>query len=169
MHACLLQIYNHDPPLFIQLWFILDNQLWSCAALLFRIKIDLSSCLRHAFGYILFTCFKAPEWYSDCRQIACCSYMSFDWLWGRKYGTVWYHLACSGFYLTVFILCQFQRKLTGTLRIQPRVLSQLCSACCVFGVTCWFYVNRFQELSAILSPLGLYGGNQKSKIPLLAN
>jgi hypothetical protein len=27
----------------------------------------------------------------------------------------------------------------------------------------------FQEMTAILSPLGLYGGNQKSKIPLLAN
>jgi hypothetical protein len=27
----------------------------------------------------------------------------------------------------------------------------------------------FQEMAAILSPLGLYGGNQKSKIPLLAN
>jgi hypothetical protein len=26
----------------------------------------------------------------------------------------------------------------------------------------------FQEVAAILSPLGLYGGNQKSKIPLLA-
>jgi hypothetical protein len=26
-----------------------------------------------------------------------------------------------------------------------------------------------QEMAAILSPLGLYGGNQKSKIPLLAN
>jgi hypothetical protein len=27
----------------------------------------------------------------------------------------------------------------------------------------------FQEMAAILSPLGLYGGNRKSKIPLLAN
>jgi hypothetical protein len=27
----------------------------------------------------------------------------------------------------------------------------------------------FQEMAAILSPLGLYEGNQKSKIPLLAN
>jgi hypothetical protein len=27
----------------------------------------------------------------------------------------------------------------------------------------------FQELPAILSPLGLYGGNRKSKMPLLAN
>jgi hypothetical protein len=27
----------------------------------------------------------------------------------------------------------------------------------------------FQEMVAILSPLGLYGGNQKSKLPLLAN
>jgi hypothetical protein len=27
----------------------------------------------------------------------------------------------------------------------------------------------FQEMAAILSPLGLYGGNRKFKIPLLAN
>jgi hypothetical protein len=27
----------------------------------------------------------------------------------------------------------------------------------------------FQEMDAILSPHGLYGGNQKSKIPLLNN
>jgi hypothetical protein len=27
----------------------------------------------------------------------------------------------------------------------------------------------FQKMAAILSPLGLYGGNQKSKMPLLAN
>jgi hypothetical protein len=27
----------------------------------------------------------------------------------------------------------------------------------------------FQEIAAILSPLGLCGGNRKSKIPLLAN
>jgi hypothetical protein len=27
----------------------------------------------------------------------------------------------------------------------------------------------FQELAAILSLLGLYGGNRKSKIPLVAN
>jgi hypothetical protein len=27
----------------------------------------------------------------------------------------------------------------------------------------------FQEMDAILSPLGLYVGNRKSKIPLLAN
>jgi hypothetical protein len=26
----------------------------------------------------------------------------------------------------------------------------------------------FQEMVAVLSPLGLYGGNRKSKIPLLA-
>jgi hypothetical protein len=27
----------------------------------------------------------------------------------------------------------------------------------------------FQKMAAILSPLGLYGGNLKTKIPLLAN
>jgi hypothetical protein len=28
---------------------------------------------------------------------------------------------------------------------------------------------EFQEIAVILSPLGLYGGNRKCKIPLLAN
>jgi hypothetical protein len=37
------------------------------------------------------------------------------WLHNRKYGTVWYHPASSRFYLTIFILCQFPGKLTGTL------------------------------------------------------
>jgi hypothetical protein len=39
-------------------------------------KIDLSSRLRHAFGYILFSRFKVPEWYLICWQIAFRSYMS---------------------------------------------------------------------------------------------
>jgi hypothetical protein len=38
-----------------------------------------------------------------------------NWLHSRKYGTVWYHPASSRFYLTIFILCQFQGKLTGTI------------------------------------------------------
>jgi hypothetical protein len=66
-----------------------------------------------------------PEWCSDYRQIACCSYMSFDWLCIRKYGTVWYHPASSRFYLTIFILCQFQGNWLARFRIRPRVLSQL--------------------------------------------
>jgi hypothetical protein len=49
----------------------------------------------------------------------------FDWLCSRKYGTIWYHPTSSRFYLTIFILCQFQGKLTVTLRIRQRVLSQL--------------------------------------------
>jgi hypothetical protein len=38
-----------------------------------------------------------------------------NWLHSRKYGTFWYHPASSRFYLTIFMLCQFQGKLTGTL------------------------------------------------------
>jgi hypothetical protein len=38
-----------------------------------------------------------------------------NWLYSSKYGTVWYHPASFRFYLTVFILCQFHRKMTSTL------------------------------------------------------
>jgi hypothetical protein len=34
----------------------------------------------------------------------------FNWLYSRKYGTVWYHPTSFRFYLTVFILCQYQGK-----------------------------------------------------------
>jgi hypothetical protein len=39
----------------------------------------------------------------------------FNLLYSRKYGIVGYYPASSMFYLTAFILCQFQGKLTGTL------------------------------------------------------
>jgi hypothetical protein len=62
-----------------------------------------------------------------------------NWIYSRKYGTVWYHLASSRFYLTVLIRCQFHVKLTGTLPdsdaratcVKPANL-----ACCVLGVRC---------------------------------
>jgi hypothetical protein len=38
-----------------------------------------------------------------------------NWLHSRKYGTAWYHPTSSRFYLTIFILYQFQGKLTGML------------------------------------------------------
>jgi hypothetical protein len=61
-----------------------------------------------------------------------------NWLYSRKYRTVWYHPASSRFYLIVFILCQFQGKLTSTLPDStpgPRV--KLANpACCVLGVRC---------------------------------
>jgi hypothetical protein len=65
----------------------------------------------------------------------CCS----NWLYSRKYGTVWYHPASSRFYLTVFILCQFQGKLTGTLPdfdARAMCVKPANSACCVLGVWC---------------------------------
>jgi hypothetical protein len=74
------------------------------------------SCLHHTFGYALFTCFISSrmmfELLTDSLFVAICRS---NWLYSRKYGTVWYHRASSRFYLTIFILCQFQGKLTGTL------------------------------------------------------
>jgi hypothetical protein len=67
-----------------------------------------------------------------------------NWLYSRKYGTVWYHPASSKFYQTVFILCQFQGKLTGTLPnfdTRATCVKPANPACCVLGVRCWFYVN----------------------------
>jgi hypothetical protein len=87
-----------------------------------RFFIMLTSCIR-LYPVYMFYQFPNDVQIAD-RQlvVAICR---FDWLRSRKYGTVWYHLASSRFYLTFFILCQFQGKLTGTLRIRPRVLSQL--------------------------------------------
>jgi hypothetical protein len=54
-----------------------------------------------------------------------------------KYGTVWYHPASSRFYLTIFILCQFLRKLTGTLPdsdARATCVKLANPACCVLGV-----------------------------------
>jgi hypothetical protein len=68
-----------------------------------------------------------------------------NWLYSRKYGTVWYHPASSRFYLIVFILCQFREKLTGTLLVfdtRATCVKPDNPACCVLGVRCWFYVNR---------------------------
>jgi hypothetical protein len=62
-----------------------------------------------------------------------------NWLYSRKYGTVWYPPASSRFYLTVFILCQFQGKLTGTLPdsdARATCVKPTNSACYVLGVRC---------------------------------
>jgi hypothetical protein len=67
-----------------------------------------------------------------------------NWLHSRKYGTVWYHPTSSRFYLTVFILCQFQGKLTGTLpdsNARATCVKPANPACCVLDVRCRFYVN----------------------------
>jgi hypothetical protein len=62
-----------------------------------------------------------------------------NWLYSHKYGTVWYHRASSRFYLTVFILSQFQEKLTGTLPDSDALatcVKPANSACHVLGVRC---------------------------------
>jgi hypothetical protein len=44
------------------LLFILEDRSWFRArAILFKIKTDLSSCLRHPFGYVLFYVLKFPN------------------------------------------------------------------------------------------------------------
>jgi hypothetical protein len=60
-------------------------------------------------------------------------------LYSRKYGTVWYYPASSRFYLTIFILCQFQGKLIGTLPdfdARATCVKPANRACCVLGVRC---------------------------------
>jgi hypothetical protein len=103
-------------------------------------KDQFSSCLRHTFGYTLFTCFICSrmmfELLTHSLIVAICHS---NWLHSRKYGTVWYHPASSRFYLIVFILCQFQGKLTGMLLdsdAQATCVKPANSACCVLGVRC---------------------------------
>jgi hypothetical protein len=103
-------------------------------------KDRFSSCLRHTFGCALFTCFISSrmmfELLTDSLFVAICRS---NWLYSRKYGNVWYHPASSSFYLTVFILCQFQGKLTGTLPdsdTRATCVKPANSACCVLGVRC---------------------------------
>jgi hypothetical protein len=63
----------------------------------------------------------------------------FNWLYSRKYGTVWYHSASSRFYLIVFILRLFQGKLIGTLpdfNARATCVKPANPACCVLGVRC---------------------------------
>jgi hypothetical protein len=92
-----------------------------------RSFVMLTSC----FGYILFSCFKAPEWYLNCWQIACCSYMSFYLAFSRKYGTVWYHPASSKFVSNYF---------SSFVSFQENWLARFGSGTCVkpasFGLMC---------------------------------
>jgi hypothetical protein len=119
----------------------LKNRSWSRAAMLFRQR----PIFHHAYVmHSAISCLHVLELPNDVQiadRLLVVAICYFDWLCSHKYGTVWYHPAISSFYITVFILCQFQGKLSGTLRIRQRVLSQLCSACCVLDVRCWFYVN----------------------------
>jgi hypothetical protein len=78
----------------------------------------LHTCLRHTFGSALFTRFinsrMMLKLLTDSLFVAICRS---NWLYSCKYGTVWYHPTSSRFYLTVFILCQFQGKLLPRFRI----------------------------------------------------
>jgi hypothetical protein len=109
-------------------------------------KDRFSSCLHHTFGYTLFTCSISYRMMNKLLTgslfVAICRS---NWLHSRKYGTVWYHPASYKFYLTIFILCQFQGKLTGTLPDSDAwamCVKPADSACCVLGVRCWFYINK---------------------------
>jgi hypothetical protein len=62
MHACLLHIYNRALLYLSCLLFILEDRSWLCARAIFvQVKTDLSSRLRHPFGYVLFYTLKLPN------------------------------------------------------------------------------------------------------------
>jgi hypothetical protein len=140
MYACLLQIHDHASLLFNLSCFILDNWSWLRAVTLSKLRPIFSSCLRHPFGSTLFTCFINSRMMlnllTDSLFVAICHS---NWLYSRKYGTVWYYPTSSRFYLIDFILCQFQGKLTGTLPdfdARATCVKPANSACCVLGVRC---------------------------------
>jgi hypothetical protein len=95
--------------------FILDNRSWSYAVMLskqrpiFHHAYVIHSAMFYLYALLFRMVFKLL---ADSLFVAICH---LGWFLGRKYGTVWYHLASSMFYLILFILCQFQGKLTGTL------------------------------------------------------
>jgi hypothetical protein len=124
-------LFHHDLSLVISHGYVLQCCLN---------KDRFLSCLRHTFGYALFTCFIGSRMtfglLADSLFVAICRS---NWLYSCKYGTVWYHPASSRFYLTFFILCQFQGKLTGTLLdsdARATCVKPANSACCVLGVRC---------------------------------
>jgi hypothetical protein len=63
MHAYLLHIYDHDFTLFIVYCYLSSRMGHDFAhvRVFVQIEIDLSSCLRHPFGYILFYTLKLPN------------------------------------------------------------------------------------------------------------
>jgi hypothetical protein len=102
-----------------------------------------TSHIRQYSVYMLFiNCRMRFKLLTDSLFIAICRS---NWLHSRKYGIVWYHPASSRFYLTIFILCQFQWKLTGTLpdsNARATCVKLANPACCVLDVRCWFYINK---------------------------
>jgi hypothetical protein len=47
-----------------------------CTGNVIQTKTDLSSCICHPFGYVLFYVFKAPKWFLIYWQMASHSHMS---------------------------------------------------------------------------------------------
>jgi hypothetical protein len=103
--------------------------------------------LTHTFGSVLFTRFiNSRMMFRLLTDSLFVAIRRSNWLYSRKHRTAWYHPASSRFYLTVFILCQFQGKLTGTLLdsdARATCVKPANPACCVLGVRCWFYVNIY--------------------------
>jgi hypothetical protein len=78
-------------------------------------KDRLPSCLRHPFGSIAFFFYKFPNGFQFIDRLLYIAMCHPIWLYGRKYGTVWYHPASSKlWYLTALSFVNFQEKLTGT-------------------------------------------------------
>jgi hypothetical protein len=123
------------------LLFILEDRSWSCAraTLLKQRPIFCHAHVIHSSIFCL--CSKVTEWSLTCWQIASRSYMSSYMAFSHKYGTVWYHPASSKlWHLTALPFVNF-RKIDCHALESIRVLSQLCSACCVLSAGCGFCVN----------------------------
>jgi hypothetical protein len=95
-------------------------------------KTDLSSCLRHAFGYTLFSSFEVPEWHLICWQIAFRSYMSSYMAFKPQ---IWNCLVPPGKFQVLvsnyfFILCQFQENWLA------RFGTSSCVKLALFGLLC---------------------------------
>jgi hypothetical protein len=139
MHACLLHIYNHAFTLFVLIVIYPKKLVMAMREQCYLNRDRSFVVLTSRIRLYPVSCFKALEWYLNCWQIACCSYMSFYWLSSRKYGTVWYHPASSMFYLTIFILWQFQENWLA--RFGSGTCFKRGSACCVLGARCRFCIN----------------------------
>jgi hypothetical protein len=95
-------LFHHDLSLVISHGYVLQCCLN---------KGRFSSCLRHTFVYALFICFISSRitfgLLADSLFVAICRS---NWLYSRKYGTVWYHPASSRFYLTFSSFVSFREN-----------------------------------------------------------
>jgi hypothetical protein len=87
-------------------------------------------------------CSKAPECFSTCWQIAPYSYMS---SYMALQPQIWNCLVppdkFQALVFNCFVFLLIFRKIDWHALESARVLSQLCSACCVLGAGCGFCVN----------------------------